>query len=63
MFEGIKERWDNRGTKCLKCQKKLVGKEKWICKKCQTDMTEGAVMMLIIGALTGIVFNSHNEES
>lgn len=63
MFEGVKDRWNNRGVRCLKCQKKLVGKEKWVCKKCRTDMTECAVATLIISALTGIGINSHNKKS
>lgn len=63
MFEGIKDRWNNRGTRCLKCQKKLVGKEKWVCKKCRTDMTEGSFMTLILGVLTVIGISSHNKKS
>ncbi len=63
MFEGVKDRWNNRGVRCLKCQKKLVGKEKWVCQKCRTDMTEGTIAALIIGALTGIGINSHNKKS
>lgn len=62
MFDGIKERWRNRGTRCLKCQKKLVSKEKWVCKKCRTEMmTEGAVATLIL-TLTGRGINNHNKK-
>lgn len=63
MFDGIKGRWNNRSVRCLKCQKKLVGKEKWVCKKCRTDMTEGAVATLIISALTRIGIHSQSKKS
>lgn len=63
VFEGIKKRWDNRGKQCLKCQKKLVGKEKWVCQKCRTDMSEGGVIALIVTGLTGIFINSNSKKS
>lgn len=63
MFDGIKDQWNNRSVRCLKCQKKLVGKEKWVCKKCRTDMTEGAVAILVISALTGIGIHSQSKKS
>ena len=51
MFDGIRDRWNNRESRCLKCQKKLVVNEKYLCKKCKTDMgiagevTAGALLL------------------
>lgn len=62
MFEGIKNRWNNRGARCLKCQKKLVGKEKWVCKECREQLGETGVALLIAAAFTGWGIHSHNKK-
>lgn len=35
---GIKQRWDNRETQCVLCEKKLVAKEKYLCKSCKNKL-------------------------
>lgn len=57
MFDAIRNRWANRTVRCLKCQKKLVAKEKWVCKECKSQMTVDAIVTLILGgvaAATGL---------
>lgn len=49
MFDGIKVRWKNRGECCIKCQKKLVAKEKYLCRKCKNDL--GITGEVTLGAL------------
>lgn len=34
----IKQRWNNRKMKCLLCKKKLVAKEKYLCKNCKNNL-------------------------
>ena len=39
-FEKQKERFFDR-SRCLKCQKKLVGTEKWFCENCKQELKIG----------------------
>ena len=45
MLDAVRDRWENRGVRCLKCQKKLVAKEKLVCKECKSQLqsTAGAI--------------------
>ncbi len=54
MFDGIKARWSNRGERCIKCQKKLVAKEKYLCQKCKNDLGITGEVTLGVLALYGL---------
>ena len=50
----IKQRWNNRETQCVICEKKLVAKEKYLCKNCKNkfgitgELTASVVLMLLL---------------
>ena len=50
---GIKQRWDNRETQCMLCEKKLVAKEKYLCKSCKNKLgiTGEVTATLVLGLL------------
>ena len=61
MLDAVRDRWENRGVRCLKCQKKLVTREKLVCKECESQLKAGAIAVLTLG--TGLVaaIKSHNK--
>ena len=62
MLDAVRDRWEDRGVRCLKCQKKLVAKEKLVCKECksQLQLTAGAIVALLsIGSV--VETKSHNK--
>lgn len=60
MFDAVRDRWENRGVRCLKCQKKLVAKEKLVCKECKSQLTAGAIAVLL-GAGSAFAIKSHKK--
>lgn len=62
MLDAVRDRWENRGVRCLKCQKKLVAKEKLVCKECksQLQLTAGAIVALL-GIGSAFEIKSHNK--
>ena len=38
MAKGLIDRWNDRETYCVICGKKLVGNEKYLCKRCKNDL-------------------------
>ena len=60
MLDAVRDRWENRGVRCLKCQKKLVAKEKLVCKECQNQLGRlGTIAALFVGSAVAI--KSHNK--
>ena len=62
MLDTVRDRWKNRGVRCLKCQKKLVANEKLFCKECKSQLTAGTI---IVGGVTLLiaVINPHNKNN
>ena len=60
MLDAIRDRWENRGVRCLKCQKTLVAKEKLVCKECKSQLTAGAIATLL-GAVSAFAIRPHNK--
>ena len=60
MLDAVRDRWENRGVRCLKCQKKLVAKEKLVCKECKSQLTAGAIAVLLATSLIDAI-KSHNK--
>ena len=60
MLDAVRDRWENLGVRCLKCQKKLVAKEKLVCKKCKSQLAAGAIAALL-GAGSAFAIKSHNK--
>lgn len=60
MFDAVRDRWENRGVRCLKCQKKLVAKEKLVCKECKSRLTAEAIAALSV-ACSAFAIKSHNK--
>ncbi len=62
MLDAVRDRWENRGVRCLKCQKKLVAKEKLVCKECksQLQLTAGAIVTSLTAGLIAAI-KSHNK--
>ena len=60
MLDAVRDRWENRGVRCLNCQKKLVAKEKLVCKECKSKLTAEAIAALLA---TGLIAarKSHNK--
>ena len=60
MLDAVRDRWENRGVRCLKCQKKLVAKEKLVCKECKSQLqsTAGAITVFLVSAFA---IKSHNK--
>ncbi len=63
MFDGIRNRWNNWGVNCLKCQKKLVADEKWVCKRCKHELGEAGAAILIFSFLFGRGIHKHNHKT
>ena len=63
MLSAVRDRWANRRVRCLKCQKKLVANEKWVCKECREQLTWDALLGLILGFSSIAAVNSHNKDS
>lgn len=61
MLDAVRDRWENRGVRCLNCQKKLVAKEKLVCKECKRKLTAGAIAVLTLGASWVTAIKSHNK--
>ena len=61
MVKGLKERWNDRKTHCVICEKRLVGNEKYLCKRCKNDLgitgeiTAGALLILLITRIPKII--------
>lgn len=60
MLDAVRNRWENRGVRCLKCQKKLVAKEKLVCKECESKLTAKAIAALLATSLIAAI-KSHNK--
>lgn len=60
MLDAVRDRWENRGVRCLNCQKKLVAKEKLVCKECKSQLTVGAIAALLATSLIAAI-KSHNK--
>lgn len=63
MFDVMCDRWGNRGIRCLKCQKKLVAKEKWVCQECKrkgTQVLKAGAITIGVGLVAAI--KSHNKK-
>lgn len=60
MLDAVRDRWENRGVRCLKCQKKLVAKEKLVCKECKSQLTAGAIVALL-GVGSAVAIKPHNK--
>ncbi len=61
MLDAVRDRWENRGVRCLKCQKKLVAREKLVCKECESQLKAGAIAALTLGAGLVTAIKSHNK--
>ena len=63
MLDAVRDRWENRGVRCLKCQKKLVAKEKLVCKECksQLQLTAGAIIATLLSVGSAFEIKSHNK--
>lgn len=61
MLDAVRDRWENLGVRCLKCQKKLVAKEKLVCKECKSQLTAGAIVAFG-GTVSAFVIKSHNKK-
>ena len=63
MLDAVRDRWENRGVRCLKCQKKLVAKEKLVCKECKSQLTAGAIVTsLTAGLIAAIKLHNKNDK-
>ena len=60
MLDAVRDRWENRGVRCLNCQKKLVAKEKLVCKECKSQLTARAIAALLATSLIAAI-KSHNK--
>ena len=60
MLDAIRDRWENRGVRCLNCQKKLVAKEKLVCKECKSKLTAKAIAALLATSLIAAI-KPHNK--
>lgn len=60
MLDAVRDRWENRGIRCLMCQKKLVAKEKLFCKECKSQLTAEAIAALL-GAGSAFAIKSHKK--
>ena len=60
MLDAVRDRWENRGVRCLNCQKKLVAKEKLVCKECKSQLTAGAIAALLATSLIAAI-KPHNK--
>lgn len=60
MLDAVRGRWENRGVRCLNCQKKLVAKEKLVCKECKSKLTAKAIAALLATSLIAAI-KSHNK--
>ena len=61
MLDAVRDRWENRGVRCLKCQKKLVAKEKLVCKECKNQLGWlGTIAALLAIGSVGAT-KSHNK--
>lgn len=61
MLDAVRDRWENRGVRCLKCQKKLVAKEKLVCKECTSQLTAEAIAVLTLVVSLGTAIKPHNK--
>lgn len=60
MLDAVRDRWENRGVRCLNCQKKLVAKEKLVCKECKNQLgLLGTIAALL--SVTTVAIKSHNK--
>ena len=61
MLDAVRDRWENRGIRCLKCQKKLVAREKLVCKECESQLKAGAIAALLcVGSAFAIKSHKKN---
>mgnify|MGYP007061822729 CR=1 FL=1 len=60
MLDAVRDRWENRGVRCLNCQKKLVAKEKLVCKECKSQLTAGTIVASVATGLIAAI-KSHNK--
>ena len=61
MLDAVRDRWENRGVRCLKCQKKLVAKEKLVCKECKNQLGWLGTIAALLGASSAYAIKSHNK--
>lgn len=62
MFDAIRDRWKNRGVRCLKCQKKLVAKEKLVCKECKRQLANESMASLLLLGLVAFIKPHNNRD-
>ena len=61
MLDAVLDRWENRGIRCLMCQKKLVAKEKLVCKECKNQLGWFETIAALLGIGSVVARKSHNK--
>ena len=61
MLDAVRDRWENLGVRCLKCQKKLVAKEKLVCKECKNQLGRLGTIAALLGVGSAVARKSHNK--